>query len=215
MWKSGVLLLPLLLLAASCGGPEEAPARNARPAGYPRSLEPASCASYDLIDRKALERLEAALAGRLQRAAAVRSATGIDLVPPPGYEAGRVTLTNLQYGWVHDEAVVAFAAPDGRWWVRSKVVGDHARPDGLMPPEAARALNESLAEPCLWTEPTYMPNPVPLKIGRDYGVADGASFVLDIEMPGRRRVAFQQGNLWGYTGSIRNALYHALYPPPD
>lgn len=214
MTKAGLLLLPVLLLTLSCEASRDAPARRERPVGYPSLGEPASCASYGAIDREALARLEKRLPEQLDRAAVVRSKIGTDLTPPRGYDAGRIVLTNLRYGWVHDEAIVAFAASGGRWWVRSITVGDHDDLDGPMPAAAAAELNAALAQSCLWTEPTYMPNPVPLKIGRDFEVSDGASFVLEIELPGHRRAAYQIGNVWGYTGAARHALYHAIRPPP-
>lgn len=217
MSNAGPLLLPVLLLIVSCEAPQDRrEARHVRPAGYPGLMEPASCASYDAIDRETLAPLEKRLAERLDRAAAVRSEIGIDTSPPEHYDRGRVILTELDYGWVHDGAVIAFAGTDGRWWVRSVEVAVDGwdRRDRPMPAEAADELNAALAQSCLWAEPPYMPNPVPLKIGQDFEVADGASFVLEIDLPGHRRSAYQNGNTWGYTAEVRNALYHAVHPPP-
>jgi hypothetical protein len=201
-------LLPCLLLWACAPPSPEVP-----PVSGPD--ERASCQSYDAVDRAALARYEAQLPKRLARAAEVARELGVSLTPPAGFEARRVVGTELNHGWITDGVTIAFGSGDGRWWLRSRhSLNTEYNREGPMPAAAVAELEAALGQDCLYSEPVYMPDAVPMKDGSAPKCFDGASTVLQIETPGRRRSSYQLCHGWGYTEEVRIALHHAVRPPP-
>jgi hypothetical protein len=177
--------------------------------------ERASCHSYDAVDRAALAAYEAQLPKRLARAAEVARELGVDLTPPPSFEARRVIGTELSHGWITDGVTIAFGSEDGRWWLRSRhSLNKEYNAEGPMPPAAVAELEAALGQDCLYTEPVYMPDAVPMRDSSAPMCFDGTSTVLQIEAPGRRRSSYQLCHGWGYTEEVRVALHHAVRPPP-
>lgn len=76
--------------------------------------------------------------------------------------------------------------------------------------EPAARLDRLLADPCLYAEPTYLDNEVPLVGGESETCADGGNMVVVINHAGRTRKAFQACTQRGKTGDVASLLFEAM-----
>lgn len=115
-------------------------------------------------------------------------------------------------------SLVATANAAGEWDV---VKATEGREGGRLPPEAASVsratvrgdeaakLNKLVFERCLYAEPTYYGRTVPTKGGGEATCADGADYLIDIEVGGRRHRSFHACHTFGRPGEVAGIFWQA------
>lgn len=147
--------------------------------------------------------------------AEVRAKAGLAAASPPPPRIRIFTWGSFLPGRY---SLVATANAAGEWDV---VKASEGREGGRLPPEVASVvratvrgdeaakLNRLIADRCLYAEPSYYGRTVPTVGGGDATCADGADYLIEIEVGGRRHRSFHACHTFGRPGEVAGVFWQA------
>lgn len=118
-------------------------------------------------------------------------------------------------------SLVATTNAAGEWEV---VRASEGREGGRLSPEApsvsrtlvrgdqAARLNRLAFDRCLFAEPTWYGRTVPMRDGGEATCADGADYLIEIEVAGRRHHSFHACHTFGRPGQVAEFMWEATQP---